>query len=234
MGIRTSVVLGAAAAVLSVASVPAAAAVQATSTVTYIADISTDPGVSVSFSGIDLLSTTAFTTGSGLASGGAFTTVADIDGAAYGDILGSGATLSSESDALALANIASSSSEFTTILSLSGSGTAEIEIGYELFVDGFDGNAAGFALAAVEAFSDFSFTVESAEVRIDDVVGAGSGDFVTGALILGIEVDDFGFGAYEEGLTVITESTAVVPVPAAAWLLGSALLGLAGLRRRAA
>lgn len=234
MGIRNTFALGLGAAVLSVASLPAAAAVQATATVTYIADVSTDPGVSVAFSGIDFLSTGAFTTASGLATGGASTAVSDIDGAASGDILGSGATLTSESDAFADANVASSTSEFLTVLSLSGFGTAELEVGYELFVDGFDGDLGGYALATVTAFSDFSSTAEAIELRIDDVVGVGSGDFVTGTLLLSIAVDDFGFGAYEEDLTVITESTAVVPVPAAAWLFGSALLGLVGLRRRAA
>jgi hypothetical protein len=54
----------------------------------------------------------------------------------------------------------------------------------------------------------------------------------TGAYVLAIGGEGFGFGdSYGYNLDA---SFAPVPVPAAVWLFGSALMGIAGLRRRRA
>lgn len=62
----------------------------------------------------------------------------------------------------------------------------------------------------------FSFDGETATVPVEFYVGAGASELLF-------------FEAHADGFA---ESVAPVPVPAAAWLFGSALLGLAGIARR--
>ena len=57
---------------------------------------------------------------------------------------------------------------------------------------------------------------------------ANSGEDVTGGLRIGIHLQGIGENGGSESLV----NGPVVPVPAAAWLFGSALIGLAGLKRK--
>ncbi|MEH6591250.1 MAG: VPLPA-CTERM sorting domain-containing protein [Halioglobus sp.] len=58
--------------------------------------------------------------------------------------------------------------------------------------------------------------------------GTGFHDAVVALTVLGTSV-----GMFQAGTITLTE-VAAVPVPAAAWLFGSALLGLAGVKRKRA
>ncbi|MEH6591109.1 MAG: VPLPA-CTERM sorting domain-containing protein [Halioglobus sp.] len=61
--------------------------------------------------------------------------------------------------------------------------------------------------------------------------GTITGDFATAASWSQIFVVDTGYGLADSNSTIIATANAV-PVPAAAWLFGSALLGLAGIKRK--
>lgn len=126
----------------------------------------------------------------------------------------------------------------TSIL-VGGVGTIELDLEYSLFVDAFGNLPTAFAVAGIEASSTFA-TLASDELSLTglDVTGFGTDLFATGLLTLIIEVDDGGFGVpFEDVLfihTYASVASAPVPVPAAVWLLGSAVAGVAGYRRRAA
>lgn len=70
---------------------------------------------------------------------------------------------------------------------------------------------------------DINYTLQGTQT-VADVID----ELSTGALRIGIHVQAFSTGGSES----FVNGPAVVPVPAAAWLFGSALLGLAGLKRR--
>jgi hypothetical protein len=69
---------------------------------------------------------------------------------------------------------------------------------------------------------------------IVDITIAASGDFVFGGFetrnVLGFEYAGYGGLCY--GDCVVDFTNTVVPLPAAAWLFGSGLIGLAGIKRR--
>lgn len=93
---------------------------------------------------------------------------------------------------------------------------------FDLISPGFD-NAGGFAnLFFVAGTPEFGATgTELLNIVLPS----------TGAYVLAVGGEGFGFGdSYAYDLDV---APAPVPLPAAVWLLGSALLGAAGLRRRA-
>lgn len=119
-------------------------------------------------------------------------------------------------------------------IEFAGVGSIEIDLGYELFVDVADnGGPDGFAAASISASLGSAF--EEIALLVDGV--ADGGDFAEGIITLIIDVDDFGFGPYTDFLIVSTEAAALaspVPVPAAVWLLGSAIVGLFRVRRRVA
>lgn len=113
-----------------------------------------------------------------------------------------------------------------------GVGTVEFDIAYDLFVDTFDTQTLDTAFAQLFAYGT-SVDEVSAEL---EVFGSafGDDDSATDILTIVFDVDDLGFGAYTEYLTIGTEAvaTSTVPVPAAAWLFGSALIGLMTARRK--
>ncbi len=148
------------------------------------------------------------------------------EGTAYsfGDAASSLAEASGLNDAIAttLADIE---------IELTGVGVVEIDFGFDLSVESFDNGPIGFALAKVDVDG-----LIDAELFItgSDVTGIGSFETLAGVLTLSIDVDDFGLGPYSEfvGVSSLAEVSSV-PVPAAVWLMGSALVGLVGYRRKA-
>ena len=120
-------------------------------------------------------------------------------------------------------------------LLVSGEGTIEIDLIFDLFVDSFE-NEGGFAVATFEAIGGDSGG--SGEFFIDllpaEVAGFGSSEFLTDVYTLSITA----FGeSFEDVFTVITSASTevtAVPVPAAVWLFGSAIAGLFGFRRKTA
>ena len=147
---------------------------------------------------------------------------------------GSGDSINSQSFVEAEQNSLSSAFTFIdTALEFSGLGTIEIDIGFDLFVEGFDNRPSAFANASVFAFGS-SVDTEEAVLALADATGFGSSDNLVGFLTLVFDVDDFGFGPYTEILTVGTEANAqAVATPAALWLLAPGLL-VALFRRRSA
>ena len=114
-----------------------------------------------------------------------------------------------------------------------GVGSVEIDLGYNLFVDVADNGPIGYAAASM--FATLSDAFDEVLIGVDGI--ANGGDFVAGVITLLINVDDMGFAPYTDILTVGTTAAALaapVPVPAAVWLFGSAVVGLFGARRRAA
>ena len=124
--------------------------------------------------------------------------------------LGAGATITGISWDVGLTPVSPSWSEEATISLYSEGGETVLNI--------FDGGnsdpvtaVGGMALGQTAA--DGLLLIEFYEVDFDDIAD--------------------GADAIWDGTLSIEYETAVVPVPAAAWLLGSGLLGLLGLRRRA-
>ena len=120
-------------------------------------------------------------------------------------------------------------------LELFGTGTVELDLAYSLEVESFDNLPSGFAAASIEAFGTFT-PIESSFLLLNGEPGPGGFLEESGVLTLGFSVDGISEAdPVFDLLTVFTSadaSVAVVPIPAAAWLFGSALIGLAGLRRR--
>lgn len=119
-------------------------------------------------------------------------------------------------------------------LELSGVGDVFIEIGYTLEADIVDSLADGFAEAGISAFTGF----EGPETAFVGVAGGTPFDFAgdISTLFIGFFFDDLGSPfPVTEFLSIETFATvkaSAVPVPAAVWLMGSALLGMAGIQRR--
>lgn len=223
-----------------VATAPAAFAASATATASFdgILDIRTTGSASAVLTGFDFLFSNGVTTGG-------------ID-----DLLNDGVTFYSQVSPLgegtaanagpaggsATAIASDASASFAGTLSnlgmlIGGTGMIEIDFGYSLAVDVFDILPVGGAIAAVEASIPFG----GAETVFISLVGApGPGDslFDGGIFTLSFFVDiASGLGALPTLLTVTTYAmaeSAPVPVPAAVWLLGSALIGVAGISRRRA
>ena len=126
-------------------------------------------------------------------------------------------------------NDAFASSLVETELLLDGEGTVTIDFGYDLFADAFDNASTdAFATAIIEVFAGSEF--DSLTVAAPLVTGLGSDDFATGVLSLTLDV--FGTETIFIGATTVADVSSVVPVPAAVWLMGSALVGLVGLRKK--
>ncbi|MEQ8230985.1 MAG: VPLPA-CTERM sorting domain-containing protein [Gammaproteobacteria bacterium] len=120
-------------------------------------------------------------------------------------------------------------------LLLGGTGMIEIDIAYSLAVDFFDILPTGGATAAVEAYVPFS-TPATAFVSLVGMPGPGDLLEEFDVLTLSFFVDfATGLAPVPSALTISTYATAEsapVPVPAAVWLLGSAVAGIAGVARR--
>lgn len=121
---------------------------------------------------------------------------------------------------------------------LGGAGTVTVDFAFDLFVDAFDNSLFGFAVAGIEASASFS-PLQTARLDLDgiDVTGFGADDALSGVLTLIFAFDDLGLGPIDDTVVIHTYASAQaspVPVPAAVWLLGSAVAGVAGYRRRAA
>jgi hypothetical protein len=93
----------------------------------------------------------------------------------------------------------------------------------------------------VGAFFAGDYVVTGATVALQGVGGACGGIFTTtGTITLGTDNDIGGSGCSAgavnnlsfDGIGQPVLSSSVVPVPATAWLFGSALIGLAGVARR--
>jgi hypothetical protein len=225
---------------------PAALAASAFAFATFdgIAAIRTTGDAGVTFTGSDEYEAFGVTTGGtpdpqndGMMFFSSFTEVGEGTAAngGPGELINS-SSLASSASSTPGAVIASSAFTFIDAeLALFGTGTVEIDLAYTLEVDSFDNLPEGFAAASIEAYGTFT-PVESAFLLVEGEPGPGSFLDESGVLTLGFSVD--GISEQEpllDFLTVFTSAdatAAVVPVPAAAWLFGSAVLGLAGLRRR--
>jgi hypothetical protein len=96
----------------------------------------------------------------------------------------------------------------------------------------------GYTAPAVENFDGFSFS----SVVLDSPIYVGTIDFlVLTPLFDGIDDVKSGYHSFGQGIVIdnvivfpgsVGPDLAPVPVPGAVWLLGSGLLGLAGIRRR--
>ena len=158
------------------------------------------------------------------------------EGTAIND--GMGLTISSGSFAAVAADFPemTAGTAFTFIdseIEFAGVGSVEIDLGYSLFVDVVDNGPNGYAAASI--FATLSDAFDEIIVGVDGI--ANGGDFASGVITLLVNVDDMGIAPYTDILTVGTTAAALaapVPVPAAVWLFGSAVVGLFGARRRAA
>jgi hypothetical protein len=92
---------------------------------------------------------------------------------------------------------------------------------FDLIVPGFENSGSFASLFFVASTPDFgAIGTELLSIVLPS----------TGAYVLAVGGEGFGFGdSYAYDMNV---SAAPVPLPAAVWLLGSALLGAAGMRRR--
>lgn len=118
-----------------------------------------------------------------------------------------------------------------------GEGSVDITLDFDLFIESFN-NDNGFVSASFEAFDSFGggdeFGIDAEGAQL---MGMGLAEGLSDSLTLSFEA--FGFLSdfpQEESFTAVTTANVgvtVVPVPAAVWLLGSALVGLAGFRRKA-
>jgi hypothetical protein len=86
-----------------------------------------------------------------------------------------------------------------------------------------NGQANLAALAAEGGFVDLNLYTWTDALFVNDTFGTLAG-------VIRTELD----GGASFGKTSVSASAPVVPVPAAAWLLGTGLIGLVGIRRRKA
>lgn len=197
--------------------------------------VRTDGTASVSFTGVELLEAFGVTTGG----------VADPlnDGVTFSGALSpDGEALATNSGRFGASSFAAASgfvlSNAVTFLDaemlLSGTGTVYLDIAYSLAVDTFDNLASAFAIAGLNVST--SFASDALELTAAGAPGLGEGDALSGLLTLSFFVDvDPLTAAFSDTLFINTYASAQaapVPVPAAVWLFGSALAGVAALRRR--
>ena len=197
--------------------------------------VRTDDTASLIFTGVELLEA------SGATAGG----VADPlnDGVTFSGALSpDGEALATNSGRFGASSFAAASgfvlSNAVTFLDaemlLSGTGNVYLDIAYSLAVDTFDNLASAFAIAGLSAST--SFAADALELSAAGAPGLADGDALSGLLTLSFFVDvDPQTAAFSDTLFINTYASAQaapVPVPAAAWLFGSALVGVAGLRRR--
>jgi hypothetical protein len=88
----------------------------------------------------------------------------------------------------------------------------------------------------LDAASDVSFDIGSANLSFYDSFGALSATFLTGSFSSMLSGGDNFFAIFSQGssapIVFNINEVQVVPVPAALWLFGSALLGLMGVSSR--
>ena len=228
------------AAVFSSSAVAVSAFAQAEAEFTGVLEIRTTGTASASFTGVDYFEASGVVTDGidSVANNGmtfdSEVNAANDEGTATNG--GSGDLISSGSLAIVGADFPSLSEgmAFTFIdseMEFAGVGSVEIDLGYSLFVDMADNGPDGYAAASI--FSSLGGDSEEIVLGVSGVANAG--DFDSGFITLLVDVDDFGFGPYTDILTVSTTAAALaapVPVPAAVWLFGSALVSLFGARRK--
>ena len=146
-----------------------------------------------------------------------------------GTATNSGFTASSlaESSAAFIFSYADTFSE--VVLEIDGEGDIEIDFDYAIFTDTVLAGTDGYAAAGVAVGRGPAFLTASLFSEVYG--GLGSVDELYGSLTMTLFAD--GTGPYLEFITVDTfaETEVFVPVPAAVWLMGSALIGLLGFRR---
>lgn len=231
---------------LMTASIVPNAAFAASSTALATLDgifVTTDGTASVTFTGPDFL-TALGTTTAGIPDGFSDGELFDSEFGPFGEGtatnagFGDGLASSSLADAAVFApgSAISSATTFAELgYELAGTGNVTFEIAYTLEVDAFGSDVDGFAEAFIGAFT--TFEPGSDAMIVASGIGAGEFDLVSDSLFISFFFDDFGFGSVSETLfieTLATSQATVVPVPAALWLLGPAMLGITGFRRRAA
>jgi len=204
--------------------------------------VTTDGTAAVTFTGPDFLTALGTTTAGiadGFSDGELFASEAGPFGEGTATNAGFGAGLSSTSLAdVGIFAPGAASSGATTFAELgyelAGTGNVTFELAYTLEVDAFGSDVDGFAEAIISAYTTFEPAVSA--MLMASGVGAGEFDVISDSLFISFFFDDFGFGPVAETLfieTIATSGATVVPIPAALWLLGPAMLGLTGVRRRA-
>jgi len=197
--------------------------------------VRTDGSASLMFAGFEVLEASGTTTG-GLADPLNDGTTFDGEFSADGEGLATNAGLAGATS-LASASGFALSNAFTFLdaeMLLSGTGNVSIDISYTLDVDTLDNLASGYALAGIFASNSFAF--DGIEITAPGAPGVGNGETLAGLLTLSFFVDvDPLTAAFSDTLflhTYASAQAAPVPLPATAWLLGSALAGLGSMRRR--
>jgi len=204
--------------------------------------VTTDGTAAVTFTGADFLTALGTTTAGipdGFSDGELFASEVGPFGEGTATNAGFGDGLSSMSLAdVGLAGPGSALSSATTFAELGyeleGTGNVTFELTYTLEVDAFGSDIDGFAEAMIDAYT--TFEPGASTMLAASGIGAGEFDVISDSLFISFFFDDFGFGPVTETLfieTLATSGATVVPVPAALWLLGPAMLGLTGMRRRA-
>ena len=202
------------------------------------------------YTGIDAIRTTGTATATVISETPFFALGETSEGVA--DVLDDGVTFSSETSSfgegtafnsgVAGASLAEASDNNDAIattladieLEIDGDGSVEIDFGFSLLADAFDNDTSAFAVAMVEIAGGLEGLVV-ADIMISDAEVTGIGSLETLSGVLTLTFESFGFGPVSEfiGVTTLAEVNAtVVPVPAAVWLMGSALVGLIGYRRK--
>lgn len=231
--------LGAAAILLAMGlASPLVQAASATASASFdgIFDVRTSGTATAVFTGFELLEAIADTTlgvHDGLSNGETFDSYASPfgEGTATNSGAGGATSFADSTD-----GVISHAHTFADIeIKLAGTGTVEIDFAFDLFVDAFDNLPDAFAIAGIEISSAFASPL-FAEVEVLGMPGPGDSDAAAGILTMVLAVDTPLLDPLFDVVVVHTFADAAsspVPVPAAVWLLGSALVGIAGYRRRA-